>query len=179
MFKRAIACVALAVFLSVNTGCFGSFTATKKLYNWNSTLGDKWVKSIVMVAFMIIPIYEICAFVDVIALNLIEFWAGSNPMALNSDTEMHKTVESKGKVYHVTMGKGMITIVETKGPDAGKMVRLTYKKDKAAWFLSDGAGSRMVASFDPKPLNNAHLYYPDGSVVSKNMNAPELAATMR
>jgi hypothetical protein len=180
MIKRVLACIVLAAFVSVSTGCYGSFMLTKKFYNWNGSLGNKFVKSIVFWAFNIIPVYGVCAFADAFVLNLIEFWAGSNPMALNADTELQKTVENNGKVYDVTMGKGMITIVETKGPDAGKKITLTYKKDQSAWYLSDGVTSQMVASFDPKPLNNVNLYYPDGSVVSKSLDTPDdLAVAVR
>ena len=179
MIKRFIACVVLAAFIAVNTGCYGSFMLTKKFYKWNGSVGNKWVQTIVFWAFNIIPVYGICAFVDAIALNVIEFWAGSNPLALNGDVELQKTVENNGKVYEVTMGKGRITIAETKGPDAGKKITLTYKKDQSAWYLSDGKTSQMVASFDPKPLNNVNLYYPDGRVVSKSMDTPELAAAVQ
>lgn len=179
MIKRIIVCIVLATFVSVNTGCYGSFMLTKKMYKWNGSFGDKWVRTIVFWAFAIIPVYEVCAFADTFVLNLIEFWSGSNPMALNGDVELQKTVENNGKVYEVTMGHGMITIAETKGPDAGRKIALTYKKDEAAWYLSDGTASQKIASFDPKPLNNVNLYYPDGSVVSQSMDAPELAAAVR
>ena len=175
MIKRIIACIVLAAFVSVNTGCYGSFMLTKKFYKWNGSLGDKWVRTVVFWAFNIIPVYGVCAFADAFVLNVIEFWAGNNPMALNGDVELQKTVESNGKVYEATMGKGMITIAETKGPDAGKKITLAYKKDEAAWYLSDGTASQKIASFDPKPLNKVTLYYPDGRVVSQNMDAPELA----
>ncbi|MBN2188129.1 MAG: hypothetical protein JW699_01645 [Chitinispirillaceae bacterium] len=73
----------------------------------------------------------------------------------------------------------MITIAETRGPDAGKKITLTFKKDESAWYLSDGTTSRMIASFDPKPLNNVNLYYPDGSVVTRSLDMPELAAAVK
>ncbi|HAJ80028.1 MAG TPA: hypothetical protein DCO75_09685 [Fibrobacteres bacterium] len=176
MFKRIVACLVLAAFISVNTGCYGSFSLTKKIYKWNGSLGDKFLKSIVFWAFSIIPVYETCAFIDAIALNLIEFWAGSNPLALNSDTEIQKTFEANGKVYNVTMGKGKINISEIAGPDAGKQITLAYKQDASAWYMSSGQSTQMVASFNPKPLNTVNLYYPDGKVISQNIDSPELAS---
>lgn len=173
--KRAAISLVLAALLAVNTGCYGSFKLTQKVYKWNGSLGDKWVKSIVFWAFNIVPVYEVSAFVDAIVFNLLEFWTGSNPMALNSDTEIQKTFENNGKTFAATMGKGKITIEETAGPDAGKKITLTYKQDASAWYLSDGKTSQMVASFDPAPLSSVHLYYPDGKVVSQNLTAPALA----
>ena len=177
--KRIIAWVVLAAFLAANTGCYGSFSLTKKVYKWNGSLGNKWLNTIVFWVFNILPVYDIAVFVDVVVLNLIEFWVGSNPLALNSDVELHKTFENCGKVYEVTMGKGMITIAQSKGPDAGKKITLTYKQDASAWYLSDGKTSQMIASFDPKPLNNVNLYYPDGKVVSQCLNVIELATAVR
>ena len=179
MLKRIIACIVLATFLSVSTGCYGSFSLTKKLYKWNGTVGDKYVNAGVFFVFLVIPVYEVCTIIDAVVLNTIQFWTGNNPMALNSDTEIQKVFERNGKAYKVTMGKGMITILEIKGPDVGKKITLTYKKNEMAWYLSNGASSHMVASFDPKPLNNVHLYYPDGKVVSQDMSIPELAFSVQ
>lgn len=179
MVKRVLACVVLAAFLSVSTGCYGSFAVTKKLYSWNGTLGNKFVKSMVFFVFGVAQVYTICAVVDAVVLNVIEFWVGSNPMALNADTELQKTVEYNGKTYEATMGHGMITIAETRGPDAGKKITLAFNKNESAWYLSDGVTSRMIASFDPKPLNTVNLYYPDGSVVSKSLEVVEFAAAVK
>lgn len=177
--KRTAICLLLAAFIVANTGCYGSFNLTKKFYKWNGSVGDKWVHSILFWVFNIIPVYGVCALADAIVLNVIEFWSGSNPMALNSDVELHKTVENNGKVFEVTMGKGKISIVQTKGPDSEKKVTLTYKQESAAWYLSDGKTSQMIVSFDPKPLNTVHLYYPDGRMVTKIMDVPDLAVAVR
>jgi len=177
--KRFIACVVLAAFVMANTGCYGSFQLTKKVYKWNGSLGNKWLNTIVFWVFAILPVYEIATFVDVVVLNLIEFWVGSNPLALNSDVDTHKTFENNGKVYEVTMGKGRIAIAQSKGPDAGKTITLAYKQDASAWYLSDGKTSRMVASFDPKPINNVNLYYPDGKVISQSLNETEVAVAVK
>lgn len=177
--KRFIACALLASFIVVNTGCYGSFSLTKKIYSWNGTVGDKYINTFVFWAFCILPVYEACGFIDVFVLNLIEFWTGSNPLAINADSETHKQFVNNGKTYDVTMGKGMITIAETKGPDAGKRATLTFNKKEAAWYLTAEGTTRMVASFDPKPLHTVNLYQPDGSVVTRDMTIPEVAIAAR
>jgi len=45
-------------------GCYGSFSLTKKLYNWNGSLGSKFVKTGVMWVLMIVPVYSACGFID-------------------------------------------------------------------------------------------------------------------
>lgn len=64
-----------------STGCFGSFQATRKLYNFNKGVGDKWVQEVVFLAFSILPIYSIAALGDVVIFNSVEFWTGENPMS--------------------------------------------------------------------------------------------------
>lgn len=64
------------------SGCYGQFALTRKLYEWNGSLGNKFLNTVVMWAFLIVPVYEVCSFVDLVVLNLIEFWTGSNPMAV-------------------------------------------------------------------------------------------------
>jgi len=79
MLTRRLLMGALATAAS---GCYGQFALTRKLYEWNGSLGNKFLNTVVMWAFLIIPVYEVCSFVDLVVLNLIEFWTGTNPMAV-------------------------------------------------------------------------------------------------
>lgn len=67
-------------FVMLGTGCFGSFTLTRKVYDFNKGVGDKWMQSIVAWAFCIIPVYGFAVTVDFLILNLVEFWTGTNPV---------------------------------------------------------------------------------------------------
>jgi hypothetical protein len=86
MIKRRLtatvctAALALAVSTPL-TGCYGSFGLTKKIYKWNGSLGNKFLNTVVMWAFLIIPVYQLASLGDLIIFNLIEFWTGSNPVA--------------------------------------------------------------------------------------------------
>ena len=67
-----------------STGCFGSFNLVKKVYKFNEGFGDKWINEIGFLVMTIVPVYGIAATIDVLILNSIEFWTGSNPVsALN------------------------------------------------------------------------------------------------
>ena len=61
--------------------CIGSFTLTNKLLTWNRQIGNKFVNELVFFAFWVLPVYEVSALADVLVLNSIEFWSGSNPVA--------------------------------------------------------------------------------------------------
>lgn len=80
-----------AAFAAMSTGCYGKFALTRKLYEWNGSFGNKFVSSLIMWIFLIIPVYGVCGFVDFVVLNLIEFWSGSNPMGSVEHEDGSKT----------------------------------------------------------------------------------------
>lgn len=63
------------------SSCIGSFGLWTGLRDWNQGVGNKFVNEVVFCAFHIIPIYEVCYLADLLVLNSIEFWSGSNPTA--------------------------------------------------------------------------------------------------
>ncbi len=78
---RILMIVTALALASFTTGCFGKFALTNKLYTWNDSFGNKFVKTVVFWAFNIIPVYGVLGTADVLVLNVIEFWTGSNPVA--------------------------------------------------------------------------------------------------
>lgn len=69
----------------VLSGCFGSFSATRKLWGWNDDVGDKWVNWLVFLGLSILPVYQLFVLADVLVLNSVEFWTGSNPVKRAGD----------------------------------------------------------------------------------------------
>ena len=64
------------------TSCIGKFALTHKVLGWNHQISNKFVNELVFVGFWILPIYEISALADLLVINSIEFWSGSNPITL-------------------------------------------------------------------------------------------------
>ena len=62
------------------SGCYGPFNLTRRLYTWNSQVGDKWEKELVFLLLVALPVYELTAFGDAVVFNSMEFWTGSNPV---------------------------------------------------------------------------------------------------
>ena len=86
----------------LSTSCIGSFALTNKLLSWNRQVGNKFVNEVVFFAFWILPVYEVSALADVLVINSIEFWSGSNPMAKGK-----KVIEGENGRYLVDCdGKG-------------------------------------------------------------------------
>lgn len=80
-FKVAACTLALAGLLN---GCFGSFGATRLLWNFNKNVhSNVFVQTLVMWCFTILPAYELFIFADWLIINMIEFFMGSNPIGNN------------------------------------------------------------------------------------------------
>jgi hypothetical protein len=79
--SRWLAALCVSV-LSVHvSGCFGSFALVRKVYGINESISDnKFIRWVVFLGFSILPVYGISGLVDVLVLNTMEFWTGSNPI---------------------------------------------------------------------------------------------------
>ena len=156
---RLIAIFILIALLVNIAGCYGSFSLTKKVYDWNGSLGNKWTNSIVMWVLMWIPVYQATGFIDVVLLNTIEFWTGSNPVAMEPGQQQIKYATTNGKTYKIEMEQNQIVISETVGPDRGKAITLNYLPETGDWTMSDGKTKTVVANIDGK---NMQFFHPNG-----------------
>ena len=127
--KRIVTMLVVFAMLINLVGCYGSFALTKKVYDWNGSLGNKWVNTVVMWVLMWVPVYNAAGFIDIVILNTIEFWTGSNPVAMNDGIESIKYVSHDGKTYRIAISKNQMNITETIGPDKGKSVNLSFSPD--------------------------------------------------
>ena len=97
---KVAACFLAATFLF--SSCFvGKYGLWNKYINWqNHMTSSKFVNAIV--GFFLVPIVGgICQFVDILVLNTIEFWSGSNPVASNIGTTK-QVLGQDGRYYAVT-----------------------------------------------------------------------------
>lgn len=128
--KRKYFTVAVVIALSASflgTSCIGRFQLTNKLLSWNSQVGNKFVNELVFFAFWILPVYEVSALADLLVLNSIEFWSGSNPVAQGT-----KMIDGKDGKYLVECdGKGY-TITSQ---NDGSVVRLDFDQDEQTWSV--------------------------------------------
>lgn len=117
----------------VFSSCIGSFALHNRLTQWNMGVSDKFVNEIVFLALNIVPVYGICYLADVLVINSIEFWSGSNPVASIGDV---KTVKGENGNYLVTTLENGYSI--TKEGEESSM-DLIYDQDQNSWnIVSDG-----------------------------------------
>lgn len=110
------------------TSCIGSFALTNKLLGWNKQVGNKFINELVFFCFWIIPVYEVTALADVLVLNSIEFWSGSNPVAVGRSViegaDGRYLVDCDGKGYTIT------------SENDGSVVRLDFDSADQSWSVS-------------------------------------------
>lgn len=154
---RTIVMIAMIAVMGVAlTGCYGKFALTKKVYDFNTSLGNKFVNEVVFLAFCIVPVYEITFFVDGIALNLIEFWTGSNPLALQ---EGDNNVKINGKNVKVNLTGNIATIYD----DMGRPVAtLNYNESDNSWYSTINGNTNKLMTVG---TTNVTLYTPAGKVI--------------
>lgn len=122
----------LASTLTLNS-CIGSFALTNKVLSWNNQVGSKFVNELVFFAFWVLPVYEVTTLADMLVLNSIEFWSGSNPMSASTkivDTDHGRyMIDYDGKGYTVTC------------QNSGQHMRFDFIEDSHTWQL-DYEGQR-------------------------------------
>jgi len=83
---RAMRAIALTLMISMmamtTTGCIGRMGLTGKVMEFNlSVTEQKWGRELVFLVLYIVPVYPISGAIDLIILNSIEFWTGTNPVS--------------------------------------------------------------------------------------------------
>lgn len=141
MKKRFIA-FTLAVAMLVMTGCYGSNALFNKVHKWNGTVGDKWINSCVHFVFLVLNVYSITMFVDILVLNTVEFWTGSNPLA-SGDTYYEKDAQGN-QVMAVKNQDGTldVQVIDAQGNKAD----LKLQRDADVIRALDNQG-RVVAQY--------------------------------
>lgn len=112
------------------TSCIGSFALTNKLLSWNNQIGNKFLNELVFFAFWVIPVYEVTSAADLLVLNSVEFWSGTNPIAMGT-----KVIDGKDGRYLVECdGKGYTVTSQ----NDGSIVRLDFDDTDRSWSVTAG-----------------------------------------
>ncbi|MCI0370252.1 MAG: DUF3332 domain-containing protein [candidate division NC10 bacterium] len=82
---RWLAVALLVAFLPLAASCYGRFQLVRTVYEANSRVEDKFIRSAVTWLLVILPVYGLAGLADFLILNVIEFWQGKNPMLAEDD----------------------------------------------------------------------------------------------
>lgn len=152
-FKIAVAAILLAGSSMAFTSCIGSFALTNKVLAWNRQVGNKFVNELVFVAFCILPVYEVTSIADLLVVNSIEFWSGTNPVTASTqviDTENGRyLIDCDGKGYTITHAV------------TGEKTRLEFIQDTQTWAFETAEG-KLVPFMTFVDDNHVKMIKPDG-----------------
>ena len=164
---RLISVALLAVFIIVGVfGCYGNMSLTKKVNQFNGSVGDKYVQSIVNWAFWICPVYEISMFLDYVLFNTIEFWTGSNPLAMNEGEHVIKYAESPNGEYKFEISQNQIIISQPANSTNKEDIVLTFDPVNNSWFMNSDGVSQQIGYLEGDQLK---LVSPSGEELSINL----------
>lgn len=163
--KRTLVALLSAIAMFFASNCYGGFVATKKVYHWNGGLGNKWVQSIVMWVMLIVPVYEIVAIVDFLILNTLEFWTGSNPMAMKEGEVETQIVHKDGKDFEITATRNQFQITEVTNGKRQESVFLVFNQGESAWYVKARGKMTKISEMSDADASQVRLFHPDGKHV--------------
>ncbi len=167
--KKITICLALSASVLFSS-CLGSFSAFNGLKDWNNDLTDsRFVNNLVFWGLNIIPVYGLFFLGDAIIFNLIEFWGGSNPIAMDEGDIETQIVERDGSTFEMTATKNRLQINIIDGKRKGEKVDLVYSPSEKSWSAVKPDGEVIKLSSFEEGFFVVHL--PDGGKVKIDPNA--------
>lgn len=163
-FTTAIILLSCGCFMT--TSCIGSFALTNKLLSWNKQVGNKFVNELVFFAFWILPVYEVSCLADVLVINSIEFWSGSNPVA-----QGRTVIEGQDGRYLVDCDKNGYIITSE---NDGSVARLDFNDDNKTWSVTANGQTMELMTF----IDDTHVQLPayDGQTTIVELSQPGVFA---
>lgn len=161
--------VATVVALSASMmmqSCIGSFALFNKVKTWNEHVGDKFVNEIVFVAMWILPVYELCFAADLLVLNSIEFWSGTNPALAQT-----KVIDGKDAQYLVARNEAGYTITNM---TTKQVTRFNFNAEDNSWSLENNGQEVKLFTF----VDDTHIdvITRDGSYTRVELSQPGVLA---
>lgn len=152
MYRKAVAAVVVVAMTGSLAGCFGSFRATKNVYNFNRTVHpNPWVREGMFLGMVIIPVYPLATLFDALILNSLEFWTGRNPLARAGD--QYRVDGEDGSYAVSTLHADGSFAIEVVDADGGRRY-FTARKSGDRIVVRDSAG-RVLASQVMQPVTLA------------------------
>ncbi len=170
--NRIVAIVLIASVGVLTTNCFGSFELTKKIYNWNDTVTEnKFVKTLLYYGLSIIPVYAIGILVDFVIFNLIEFWDGTNPLAMTEGQEEEQYYAHKGVNYKVVATKNQFAVTALNGKKTGSVEVLRFDNEGKTWYHEAEGNCNALMTFAGENNDILLVHTPGGETIQYALNS--------
>ncbi|MBL0129015.1 MAG: DUF3332 family protein [Flavobacteriales bacterium] len=163
-FSKPALIIALCALSITQTGCFGEFALTRKAYDWHASIGNKFVRSLLLWIPMGF-VYGITAMVDAVVLNLIEFWSGSNPLSMNEGDHEMQLLTVKGIDYRIDATKDTFTTTQLSGEMTGEVRIMQFDRADMTWKYTDSrVCEQPVMTFLDDQANMVRVYTDNGAM---------------
>jgi len=126
---RGVTVALLVALLPLATSCYGRFQLVRNVYEANTSVKDKYIRSGVTWLFVIIPVYGLAGLVDFLVLNVIEFWQGKNP-AMGESEPVIRTAQVGAERFVQTLRHrdGATEVTVERFRDGALVDRLTLRQ---------------------------------------------------
>ncbi|MBK8500432.1 MAG: DUF3332 family protein [Flavobacteriales bacterium] len=156
--------IALCCLAFTQSGCFGEFALTRKAYDWHASIGNKFVRSLLLWIPMGF-VYGITAMIDAVILNLIEFWSGTNPLSMNEGDHEMQLVTLKGIDYRIDATRDTFTTTQLSGAQAGEVRIMRFDRCDRTWKYTDSnVRDHAVMTFLDEQGESVRVYTDNGSM---------------
>ncbi len=140
----------LIMVASLGTGCIGNFALSGKVRTFNlETTDNRWGRELLFVVLYVIPVYPFAGAIDMIIVNSIEFWTGTNPInGSASVTPVAQWTTDDGTqitMKHLDDESIDVTLVTASGEE--QFLNLTRNEDGV--IARDAEGRMLADSNDP------------------------------
>jgi len=157
----------------IQSSCMGKFVLLKQLYSWNNgATGDKHLDNVLFWILSFVQVYTLVVIVDAVIFNLVEFWTGANPMAMNEGDRIEKMMHNGDEKFLAIATKNKMEIKF--GEADTRNFSIVYQVDTKSWMLETKGKSICMA----KELDNNQvaLIQAGGNttVANKNFSAKKL-----
>lgn len=170
MRRNFIIASALSLTL-LSSSCLGSFSAFNGLKDWNQGVSQsKFVNNLIFWGLNIIPVYGLFMFGDLIIFNVLEFWTGSNPIAMAEGETETQIAMVEGQKIKMTAQKNSFTIEVLDGEKAGDVLEMVYTPEDKTWNAVKDEKLIKLASFKD---GFYMVYTPNGEQIKLDANASQ------
>jgi len=146
--RALIASLLFVVLTLSNTACIGRMATAGIVGKFNlEVTQSKWGREIVFLALYIIPVYPIAGAIDLIIVNSIEFWTGTNPLSgqerLARAGDQHHVVSADGSEAISTLRKDGSIDLEIRAAD-GSVHFLNVIREEGQVVARDAQGQAVA-----------------------------------
>jgi len=153
------------------TSCLGSFSAFNNLKDWNRGATDsKFLDNLIFWGLTIVPVYPLFFLGDALIFNVIEFWSGSNPIAMKPGESEVQMVEYKDNTYKLMASQNRMEVLVVEGPKKGEKIDMVYRPDEKSWNAIRPNGEVIKLSSFEEGFYIVHM--PNGEQVKIDPLAP-------